>query len=334
MSNKPYFIISLDFELYWGMFDKVTLEDYGQNITGVHEVIPKLLTLFNQNNIHATWATVGMLMVKDKLELLRLLPEKDLQPNYTNQLVSTYYHLENSVIGNSEIDDKFHYGQTLVNKIIATPNQELASHTFSHYYCIDGNKNSDAVFVADCLAFKSVVDIFNQPIKSIIFPRNQTTTAALKICQEQGFIAYRGTPEHFLYTAKNDTAQTNPLLRILRLMDSYLNISGHHTFKLNSTTKESLFNIPASRFLRPYSQSLKFLESLKLKRIKNGMTHAAKNGEVFHLWWHPHNFGVNQEENLAGLKEIISHYQYLNKAYQMESKTMAELTTLYSESTV
>lgn len=334
MSNKPYFVISLDFELYWGMFDKVTLKDYGQNIAGVHEAIPKLLNLFSQNNIHATWGTVGMLMVKDKSELLRLLPEKKLQPIYTNQKVSTYYHIENSEIGNSETDDKYHFGRNLVEQIIATPNQELASHTFSHYYCIDGSKNSSAIFTADCQAFKSAVADFNQPIKSIIFPRNQTTDDALKVCKEQGFTSYRGTPEHFLYTAKNDSDQTNPLLRILRLVDSYLNVTGHHTFRLNSHSQESLVNILGSRFLRPFNQKLKFLESLKIRRIKNSMTYAAKNGDVFHLWWHPHNFGVNQAENLAGIQEIINHYHYLNKTYGMESKNMGELATPSSEPTV
>ncbi len=328
MSNKPYFVISLDFELFWGMFDKVTLENYGNNIAGVHALIPKLLWLFNENQIHCTWAAVGMLAARNKSELMTLLPEKDLQPIYPNQKVSAYYHLENFPLGESASDDKYHYGRHLAEQIIATPNQELASHTFSHYYCIDGKKNSTTIFAEDCLAFKKAVADFNTEVKSIVFPRNQTSEEALKVCQQQGMTTYRGTPKHFLYTAKNDIEQSNPLLRILRLLDAYLNITGHHTFKLDSVKESILVNIPGSRFLRPFNPSLKFLESWKINRIKNSMTYAARNNEIFHLWWHPHNFGINQDENLAQLKEIILHYQYLNKTYNMESRSMAELTTL------
>jgi len=328
MSNKPYFVISLDFELYWGMFDKVSPQEYGQNIVGVHTLIPKLLTLFAEHQIHCTWATVGMLAAKDKTELLSWLPPQHLRPTYPDQKVSSYFHLENYAIGDSATDDKYHYGHHLIEQIIATPNQELASHTFSHYYGIDGQKNNPDIFAADCLAFKTAMTKFNTKVTSIVFPRNQTTAEALRVCQEQGLTTYRGTPNHFLYTAKNDTEQTNPLLRILRLADAYLNLTGHHTFKLTEAKENILTNIRGSRFLRPYHPKLKFLESLKLNRIKNSMTHAAKNGEVFHLWWHPHNFGINQDENLAQLKEIIKHYQHLKVTYGMESRNMAELTIL------
>jgi hypothetical protein len=63
---------------------------------------------------------------------------------------------------------------------------------------------------------------------------------------------------------------------------------------------------------------------LRIARIKNSMTHAAKNNQVFHLWWHPHNFGINRKENLAALLELIAHYKKLHDEYGMESATMQE----------
>ena len=45
-------------------------------------------------------------------------------------------------------------------------------------------------------------------------------------------------------------------------------------------------NLPASFFIRPYSKKLFLFNNLKLRRIKNSMTHAAKNREMIHLWWH------------------------------------------------
>jgi hypothetical protein len=70
----------------------------------------------------------------------------------------------------------------------------------------------------------------------------------------------------------------------------------------------------ASRLLLPYSAN-KFLNDLKLKRIKSEMTSAAKNNEIYHLWWHPHNFGNNPDENLSVLKKILQHYKFCNAKY-------------------
>ena len=69
MDGKGKFVISLDFELMWGMRDKKTLEQYGENIIGVHAVIPRLLELFTSYNIEATFSTVGFLFFKNKSEL-------------------------------------------------------------------------------------------------------------------------------------------------------------------------------------------------------------------------------------------------------------------------
>jgi len=37
------FVISLDFELLWGVRDKRTIADYGANIRGVRDAVPALL---------------------------------------------------------------------------------------------------------------------------------------------------------------------------------------------------------------------------------------------------------------------------------------------------
>lgn len=329
MSNRPLFVISLDFELFWGMFDKTTLEKYRQNIRGVHVAIPEILALFKHHNIHATWATVGLLMSENKNELLAQLPPIALQPTYKDMSASSYDHIKRTTLGENAEDDPHHYGSGLVKKIIATPNQELASHTFSHYYVQDGGENGSAIFAADCDAFKKVSQKFNTPITSLVFPRNQITDTALATLKEFGFTAYRGTPHHFLYTGKKESEQTSPLLRILRLIDAYCNITGHHTYALRavSGTHEYLKNVAASRFFRPYSSSLRVLEKVRIARIKNSMTYAAKHNEVFHLWWHPHNFGINRKENLRALTEILEHYEILKEKYSMESVTMREVAT-------
>jgi hypothetical protein len=64
---------------------------------------------------------------------------------------------------------------------------------------------------------------------------------------------------------------------------------------------------------------------LRRWRVKAGLRAAARRGEVYHLWWHPHNFGTNLEENLAALKSILKEFHRLRDMYGMQSLTMAEV---------
>ncbi len=59
-------IVSLDFELFWGMQDCVELERYEDHVLGGREAIPLLLELFGKHGIHATWATVGFQFASSK----------------------------------------------------------------------------------------------------------------------------------------------------------------------------------------------------------------------------------------------------------------------------
>ena len=53
-----------------------------------------------------------------------------------------------------------------------------------------------------------------------------------------------------------------------------------------------------------------------------------KNKEIFHLWWHPHNFGVNTNQNIEFLDEILSSFKDMQKQYKMQSLNMGEISNL------
>jgi hypothetical protein len=238
---------------------------------------------------------------------------------------SSYEYIASASIGEDEKSDVYHFGPSLVKLIQVTPHQEIANHTFSHYYCIDGTNNDVSIFVRDLEAHHAISQTYGITTESIIFPRNQSNAVVLRACYEKGIRAYRGNETHFLYRPRKDSAQS-ALIRICRLLDHYFNISGHHTYPIPKPVSNAPLNIPASRFLRAWSTNLRFFEWLRLSRIKKSMTHAAKNGEVFHLWWHPHNFGINQKENFKNLEEILKHFAFLKKTYGMQSASMKDIT--------
>lgn len=320
MKPNGKFVISLDFELMWGVWDKRTIESYGQNILGVQKVIPRLLECFADYNIKATFAAVGFLFFENKKDLLSNLPGK--KPSYHNSNLSPYSKYI-TTIGNGFEDDPYHYAPHLVRLIQKYPGQEISTHTFSHYYCLEKGQTVDE-FRDDLRAAIMIADKYGIKFTSLIFPRNQFNEEYLQACKEAGIICIRGNEHSWLYAAKS-SEEENLFRRAFRLADAYLNISGHNCYTDEYLKSKLPVDIPSSRFLRPYSKKLNFLDGLRLNRIKSGMTYAAKNGLTYHLWWHPHNFGINQNENFNFLEKILIHYSHLNKNNNFESLTMSQL---------
>jgi peptidoglycan/xylan/chitin deacetylase (PgdA/CDA1 family) len=311
------FVISLDFELLWGVWDVTSKDKYGDNILGVKQVIPRLIELFARYDFKATFAIVGFLFARDKAELLSYLPP--VMPNYSNDAYDVYSR-ELPLTGDNESDDPYHFGYSLFRQLQHSPH-EIGTHTFCHYYCLEEGQCTPE-FDADIKAAKRIAEANQVNITSIVFPRNQVNENYLPVLKDNGINVYRGNPTSWIYKPRTFAAEI-PFIRLCRLLDTYLPISGYNTHVIQKNSGLPI-NIPASRFLKPYNKNLAWLEKLKLKRIMNEMTKAAKNNETYHLWWHPHNFGVNIGENFANLTILLDHYQALNKKYGFLNYTMAE----------
>ena len=316
---QPLFLISLDFELHWGVSYRLTVEQYKKNLDGTRDGINKTLQVFNENNIHVTWATVGFLFFDNKTELLKNVPKK--LPHFAHKKFSNYELLNE--IGNNEEADPYHFGWNVLKNIKEYKNQEIATHTFSHLYCLeDGITAND--FRQDLLTAIEVGKQKGIKIESIVFPRNQFNEEHTAICKELGII-YRSNPDGYFYKGTK-TEDQNIFIKGFRFIDSFINILGHTDFSLQECNNNDVLNVKGSRFLRPFSNKFKFLENLKIKRIFAEMTNAAKNGNAYHLWWHPHNFGVHTNDNILNLQKIISHFKFLEKKYNMKSCCMNEIS--------
>lgn len=315
-------VISLDFEMFWGVTDSKTIENYGKNIEGVWQAIPAMLKLFKKYDVHATWATVGMLMCKDFKQWSDLRPS--VMPTYPRESCSTYSFSKLA----SELPKLF-FAPSLVEQIIATNGQELASHTYSHFYCGEENATVEQ-FAADLDCVKWIFGEYGVKPTSLVFPRNQirVRNEYLKVLLNAGYTAYRGNQNHPLYRiGKTAPGAYSTLLGLLRHADTYLPFAGNHVYPLPNESHESqLTNIPTSKFVRPLSNNF-CLNWLQLNRLKSGMLEAAKTNSVFHIWWHPHNFGKNVDSNLINLEKLLQHHQILKQEYGMRSMSMAELDT-------
>ncbi|MGO4108812.1 polysaccharide deacetylase family protein [Paenibacillus sp. YAF4_2] len=321
MVGKGIFVVSLDFELYWGVRDIYGIERYKSGMAKERNLIPQMLEWFEAGGIHATWATVGLLFFESREELLQGLPA--LKPSYEETNLSPYAHIESAELGLKEEDDPYHYALSLIRLIRETSHQTVSTHTFSHYYCKETGQNKEQ-FAADLEACKAIAAKRGMKLESIVFPRNQVNEQYLSLLLPAGINVYRGNPQHPIYKQGYSTGDSS-FRRAYRLLDTYWNLSGYHTYPASSVGATLPVNLPASQFLRSYSHKLKRLEPLRLKRILDGMTYAAKHNEVYHLWWHPYNLADEQNANMRFLERIISHYCKLKVEYGMESMNMEEL---------
>lgn len=316
--NKGTLVISLDFELMWGMLGTGIEKKYRTNIIGEKEVISKLLQLFSKYNIHATWATVGLIFCDNINEIKKFIPK--VKPNYENKKFSPYPIIDELNIQN---EDYLYFAPSLIKDIINTPNQEIATHTFSHYYCMEKGQDINS-FREDIISAIEVARKNKVEMSSIIFPRNQVVDDYLVVCRELGIKSFRGTEKSWMYKTKKYDSEVF-YRRGFRFIDTYINLSGHNCYSFDSVKKDPIVNIPSSRFLRPYSKRFKWLEFLRLKRICNDLKYSAQNNQIFHLWWHPHNMGKNIDENLRFLEKILIYYSELRKNYGMQSLNMNEI---------
>ena len=311
--SKPTLIVSLDFELFWGMQDGWELSGYEDHVLGGRKAIPRMLELFQKHGIHATWATVGFQFAESEAEIRKYFPDQ--KPTYDNPALSSYRCFGH--IGQNETDAPCFYAPSLIEQIAATPGQEIGSHTFSHYYCREAGQTVEQ-FRADILAAKAVAADKGYDLKSVVLPRNQCEPEYTQVLNELGFTAYRDEENDWIH----EKIKFRPLMRLLRLADVYLPLTGQGGYV--PEIENGIVNLVGSRMYKPYFKPLAFLEGLKVHRIKKQMLHAAKNGLTFHLWWHPHNVGVHTDFHMNQLEAIFSYYDELKEKYGMRSLNMGE----------
>ena len=315
-------VLSLDFELAWGVHDTLDVHGtYRPNVMGAREAIPRLLDVFHEYDIHATWATVGLLFAGSREEALAYAPSE--RPRYLNDRLDPYA-IE---VGPDERSDPLHYGSSLINAIASCPGQEVASHSFSHYYCLEPGQTREA-FAADIASAVAIAAARGIALRSFVFPRNQARLDYLGVLADNGFITYRGPEPNSLNRPRPGRAG-NLLIRGARLVDAYLPVSGAKVSPWPSIPVESaespLVNVPASHFLRPLSERGAWLGRFQRQRIRSSMRRAAESGGLFHLWWHPHNFGASMLTNLIELRGLLDDFAMLRDEFGMRSYSMGDV---------
>lgn len=321
------FTISLDFELHWGVFDKKDRHSRQACYQNTLAIVPRMLQLFAYYDVHVTWATVGSLLAKDEKQWEQLKPS--VQPNYINKNLSAYnYAAQNG------LDEKCrwaHFAPQSVASILQYPGQELGTHTFSHYYCLE-QYNSTEAFDADLKAANRAASHFGSQMVSLVFPRNQFNPQNLATCYANGIKVVRSNPSTWFWSPIPDTG-TSLFRKIFRTGDAYVPMSTiRNSYALTSLKIEKglPLQLPASRLLRSWTPRYGVANKLALKRVVQELQTAAAKKECYHLWWHPENFGDYPEQNLENLKVVLEEYKKLQNRFGMKSWNMGEYVPYFN----
>lgn len=321
MINNGNFLISLDFELLWGVFDVVNYEERRKYFENTRIVIPEILSLFNKFEIKATWATVGMLFNENWAEWNKNQPE--ILPEYKNESLCAYKFGELIQDQNTE---SLCFAPDLIQLINETPGQEIGTHTYSHYYCMEQGQDIKS-FKADLDMAVKMAGQAGLSMESLVFPRNQIREEYLDVCYEMGIYNVRSNPSSWYW---KDASSNSLFTKLARTGDAYFPL-GKKSYTAESLKFKSNKSLEqkASRFLRPV-EDIPMLRKLKLNRILSEMVYAAKNKEIYHLWWHPHNFGDQPEESLRDLRILLENFKMLNIKYNLKSGSMKDLRNFHS----
>ena len=313
-------VISLDFELHWGVRDSAPLDGNERvRLLSARRIVPRMLDLFEEFSIHATWATVGLLFAQSRTEVEAFKPTR--RPKYQDSRLDPYQE----TLGAGEADDPFHFAPSLIAEIASRSGQEIACHSFSHYYAMEPGQAAEE-FEADLMSAVAIAAQSGHRLRSYVFPRNEVNPEYLSILKRLGILAYRGTEPAKIKQARSFNEQRRPHRRLGRLLDSYVDLCGHQTCPWPQDGR--LISVAASRYLRPYSPVLQPFETLRHARIEQAIKHAAEQGEVFHLWWHPEDFSYHCDENLLFLRSVLRTFDSYRAHHGMVSVGMAEINTL------
>jgi hypothetical protein len=272
-------VISLDFEMRWGVLDRVDdrFDAYRENLLSVRENIPWLLKIFEERGISATWATVGALACNDWDDFNYFKPSS--MPNYENQGLD-YDNNFNSVLDPA---GEMYFAPDLIKKILCTPGQELGMHTFGHIYGTEKNVTQEQ-FICDIEANRNIFyNKFGVLPSSLVFPRNQCIHQESLL--KEGLIqTFRGNEDASWYSVKSQR-EKRLWNRGRALIDS---INPMVSYSSEYDVSQSA-NIKSSAMLRIHMKGV--LRKLHLKKLKSNISQL-KSNEHYHIWFHPHNIGT------------------------------------------
>jgi peptidoglycan/xylan/chitin deacetylase (PgdA/CDA1 family) len=289
------FTISLDFELIWGTLDKPKHARFRRLCAIEREVvIDRLLALFNEYRISATWCTVGHLFLSSK---------------------------DRNGIRVADEEAPIFYGRDLLEKIRSCPTpQEIGSHSFTHRIFNDP-RCTRAVAEQEMADSVRVARAIGLELKSFVYPRNKI--GHVDVLPGYGFTSFRGQDA----TWYSHTPQRRWFHRAGHLLDMFCATTPPTV--MPEWHPAGIWEIPGSMLYTPSHGFRRIVPArARVHRARKGLRAAADQKRMFHLWFHPTDVVVRNKAMIDGLRQILETASALREAGRLNILSMSQVTDL------
>lgn len=306
------FTISLDFELIWGTLDLYGPGRFIETCRRERIVVERLLDLFAEFEVSATWCTVGHLFLGEcsrnhgnsHPEIVRPSPEWVPHEWFSHDP------------GGTEASHPVFYGRGLIEKIraCAVP-QEIGCHTFSHVILGDPGC-SRATAESELAACVKLAEELGIQMRSFVFPRNRV--GHRDVLRAFHFTSYRSPEPQWYEKWPGAVKRAGHLFNVLAATEPPVG--------LPERDSEGLWHTPASMLWFPMKPGRLYNPvAFTVKRAKKGLDAAVRRNRVFHLWFHPTDMAEDTERMLNGLRAVLEHARALRNRGDLQVLPMGEL---------
>jgi peptidoglycan/xylan/chitin deacetylase (PgdA/CDA1 family) len=299
--ERGCFTISIDLELIWGTLDLFGVERFRQACQIERDVvIDRLLDLFGEFDIPATWCVLGHLMLDGCAAKSGRKHGDIVRPTHS-------WHEKDWFVndpGGDEESSPLFFGRSLIEKIRRCPTtQEIGCHSFSHTVFGDAGCSRETA-ETELAACDRAARELGIDMRSFAFPRNEV--GHLEVLKEYGFECYRG-PERTWY---DNRLFPSRIKRLCHLWD-VITAATPGTV-LPERDDAGVWNIPGSMIYFPMHGLRRYIPvSRRVRRAIKGVDSAVRQKRIFHLWFHPTNFAEEPEAMFDGLRAILEHVSAL-----------------------
>lgn len=285
-------VVSLDAELGWGFHDRVHPPE--RRIERARWGWRRLVDLFDEFDVPATWAVVGHLLLDDCDGDHRYHPAGE-----------EWFARERGIWCDRP---ELLVAPDLIRRVVeAAADHELGCHTFSHVE-FGATDTSQALARAELTESLSAAIDMDISFRSFVFPHRSVGNR--DVLAEWGFECYRGS----------GSGAQSAAARLLRAAGV-----GEPTLVRPTVDEYGLVDVPASLYLFEVGSPRGFVEPILgdpiVREVQRGIDAVAASDDVFHVWLHPNN--ITEERDIERMRAILRYLDRHRDAVDVE--TMCEV---------
>ncbi len=295
------FILSLDCEGKWGMADHLTA-DHHRWLTRerLREAYRRLLDLFGEHEVEATWAFVMAFL---------LTPEEQRERDalFQDQPIDGRNWLVNFRAAQAEGNLDGWSSPELLELVAERGGHEIGCHGFSHLP-LDPAQVTQEVMAREVAAASSVAAEKRVALRTFVYPRN-----LVGYPDQLGREGYRG------YRARLPV-RPGAVGRLGNLLSEFNIAQGSQP---DAPAGAEPIAIPSGFFFNwRLGARARVPASVTVRRWRRILEDAAASGGVAHLWLHPHNI-ISAPGTFDVLAEVIRDVARLRDRGVLEVRTQA-----------